>query len=492
MNLIPKTTLASNVGEALNVDNMNPLIKKVEYAVRGAIPTRALELQKELAKGAKLPYDKVIKANIGDCHATGGKFITYIRQVLAACTYPELMKHNGLFPSDVKNRARLILDNCGSGKSLGSYSESVGIDCLRKSIANYISNRDGIDVKYTDIFASTGASDGIRTILKLVMSAPCDKPAGVMIPIPQYPLYTAALTEYNIHPMGYFLDEDNLWAISMEELERSYNEAKKSCVPRAIVVINPGNPTGQLLSKENIENIIKFAKDRSLLILADEVYQDNIYEPGANFISFRKVLLGMPSPYKQAELASFHSASKGFMGECGARAGYCQMENFDDDVKLQVSKLISTNLCPPVWGQVIMNMIVEPPKPSDDSYKNFIKEKQRNLDELKQKAELVTKLLNDIPGISCNRIMGAMYAFPRIDLPEKFIREAKEKNMTPDGMYCLQLLETTGICVVPGSGFGQKEGTYHFRTTILPQLDEIKSLLDKLRHFQLGIMQKYQ
>lgn len=101
-----------------------------------------------------------------------------------------------------------------------------------------------------------------------------------------------------------------------DELKRSFEEAKNQYEMKAIVIINPGNPTGQVLSKENIEKIIKFAHEHKLMILADEVYQDNIYGKGCEFHSFKKVLTNMGEPYSKIELASFHSVSKGYMGVC--------------------------------------------------------------------------------------------------------------------------------------------------------------------------------
>ena len=116
-----------------------------------------------------------------------------------------------------------------------------------------------------------------------------EKRPGVMIPIPQYPLYSASLAEYNMHQIGYYLNEDKNWSLDMSEIERAYNAAEAECAPRAIVVINPGNPTGNVLSRANIEAVVKFAAERKLFVFADEVYQDNVYADGCKFHSFKKV-----------------------------------------------------------------------------------------------------------------------------------------------------------------------------------------------------------
>ena len=111
------------------------------------------------------------------------------------------------------------------------------------------------------------------------------------------------------------MDEDNKWGLSVDELERAYNESLDRCDPRAICIINPGNPTGQVLSLENMQAIIKWAHKRKLFILADEVYQDNVYIEGMKFHSFKKVAYELGFPYSEMEIASFYSTSKGFMGE---------------------------------------------------------------------------------------------------------------------------------------------------------------------------------
>ncbi|PVD24852.1 hypothetical protein C0Q70_15338 [Pomacea canaliculata] len=325
---------------------------------------------------------------------------------------------NGDFPEDAKNRAKKILDACKGG-SVGSYSESPGLLAIREDIAAYIAKRDGHPSNASDIIMSTGASDGIKAIITLLLTGKDGSgKAGIMIPVPQYPLYSAVIAEFNAYPIRYYLNEENQWSLDVSELKHAISEARAHCVPRAIVVINPGNPTGQVLTRQNIEDVIRFAKEEGLFILADEVYQHNIYAKGSKFFSFKQVMKEMGEPYSSMELASFMSASKGFMGECGYRGGYAEVINLDPQVKLQYMKSISAKLCPPVSGQAVMDVIVNPPQPHEPSYKLFEKEKEFVLAQLREKE--------------------------------------------------------TGICTVPGSGFGEKEGTYHFRITILPPQEELR------------------
>lgn len=486
-----KTVPPSKTGpKILTMESLNPNIRVMEYAVRGPIVARAAEIEKELQQGVKKPFTQVIRANIGDCHACGQQPITFLRQVVAICTYPALLD-SAEFPSDAKDRARRILDGC-KGHSIGSYSDSVGVEVIRQDAAAYISKRDGgIPCNPDDVFLSTGASDGIKTIIKLLMTGRENPQAGIMIPIPQYPLYTAIIAEFNAYPIPYYLNEDKQWGMDIQELQRSFDKAKPHCLPRALVVINPGNPTGQVLSRQNIEDVIRFAKKNNLFILADEVYQHNIYAKGAEFHSFKKVVTQMGKDFADMELASFLSTSKGYMGECGYRGGYCEVINLDPEVKVQLIKSVSAKLCPSVSGQAAMGVVVNPPVPGEPSYENFEKEKNAVLGDLHTKAQMTTKILNSIEGIKCNEVMGAMYAFPRIFLPEKAIQEAEKRGMKPDVMYCFELLEETGICVVPGSGFGQKDGTYHFRMTILPPVEELKQLLTGVKQFHLQFLAKY-
>merc|ERR1711973_352351 len=314
--------------------------------------------------------------------------------------------------------------------------------------------RDGIGkVDPANIYMSTGASGAIVALLKMLVRGPHD---GIMIPIPQYPLYSACLAEFNATVVPYYLNEETNWSLDIEELERAYSAAEVK--PKAICIINPGNPTGQVQSYENI----------------------------------RKVLLEMGEKYSSTmELASFHSTSKGYMGECGFRAGYMEVMNLDKDVGVQLTKLISSRLCPPVPGQAAMDVVVNPPQPGSESFELFSQQKEKVLSDLKYKAKLVADTFNAIEGITCQAVQGAMYAFPNIKLPEKFILEANEKGVVPDAYYCSLLLEETGICVVPGSGFRQKPGTWHFRTTILPPKEKMEKFAQLFTSFHLGILAKY-
>ena len=121
----------------------------------------------------------------------------------------------------------------------------------------------------------------------------------------------------------------------------------------------------------------------------------------------------------------------------------------------------------------------------------YKKEKEIILNSLKRKANLLHKILNECEGISCNESMGALYLFPQIHLPQKFIKECIENDLKPDEEYCLKMLKEIGVCTIPGSGFGQKENTFHFRIAILPPEDEINEISEKIKLFHSRFMNTY-
>jgi aspartate/methionine/tyrosine aminotransferase len=444
----------------IRLTDLGKAVLETEYAVRGPIVARAAELEKQ---GREIIY-----CNIGNPQSLGQKALTWNRQILALCEYPALMElAPEAFPADVIETAKAIL--AGTKHGLGAYSESRGVRYIREAVAEFILERDHMRVDPDAIFLTDGASKGVQTILRLLISGPGD---GIMVPIPQYPLYSATITLYEGRMVPYYLDEANGWKLSRPMLEASLAQAKaEGTHVRAICVINPGNPTGAVLDEANIAMIIDFAKDHGLSILADEVYQENIYLPGDEFTSFAKVL--HQADAKDVSLFSFHSCSKGFLGECGVRGGYFEYRNVPDDVAAQILKLQSVSLCANLAGQAATYAMVRPPKPGMPSYAQYAAEKNAILDTLKQRAILLAEGLNRIEGITCNVIAGAMYAFPSVTLPAG----------RSDFDYAMALLEQTGICVVPGSGFGQAEGTAHFRTTILPPTEKIQKVVDALGEF---------
>ncbi|XP_062478348.1 alanine aminotransferase 1-like, partial [Pezoporus occidentalis] len=211
------------------------------------------------------------------------------------------------------------------------------------------------------------------SLLKLLVWGSGRARTGVLVPVPQYPLYGAAIAELEAVFLGYHLDEERGWALDLPELRRALEEGRERSCPRVLCVINPGNPTGQVQSRECIEAVIKFAYEERLFLMADEVYQDNVYGEGAEFHSFKKVLFEMGPPYSDTvELASFHSLSKGFTGECGFRGGFVEAVNAHPGALQALSKLAAVRLCPPVPAQVLMGALMDPPRPGEPSHQRFL------------------------------------------------------------------------------------------------------------------------
>ena len=154
---------------------------------------------------------------------------------------------------------------------MGAYtSNSKGHMTIRKKIAEFISERDGVESSPNNIYMTNGASEGVRLCFKMIAR---NYKQGFMIPIPQYPLYSAQTTLDGATMVRYFLDEDKNWGVDVDDIRLRIKNAKDVGVElRAIVVINPGNPTGNVLSRQNIEDIIKVSHENGLIILADEVY----------------------------------------------------------------------------------------------------------------------------------------------------------------------------------------------------------------------------
>ncbi|RVE45199.1 hypothetical protein evm_010140 [Chilo suppressalis] len=472
----------------ITAENINRNLLNVNYAVRGPILDRAMQLERELEKGIEKSFDRVVRANIGDCHALGQPPITFIRQVVALAACPELASSPDI-PADVKERVREILGDCTRG-SVGAYSPSLGLRVVRDRVASYIRARDGgVPASPDDVVLGAGASDVIKTVLTLFAGDQGGKPPAVMIPIPQYPLFSGTLAELGITMAEYYLDEEHEWALSRFELERSWREASEQCAVRALVVINPGNPTGQVLSRENMEEIIKFAYERGLFLLADEVYQENIVSKP--FYSFKRVMHEMGAPYNRMELASFVTCSKGWAAECGLRSGYVELVRLQARVRAALQAARGVMQCPTVLGQCVLDCVMKPPAPGEPSYPQFAAEVSEVQRTLRERTADAYHTFNQIPGYSCNPIDGSMFAFPRVEIPERAQQAARELNMAPDDFYCLRLLEETGVCVVPGSGFGQRPGTFHFRTTILHTRDEFRHMLLSFARFHRAFLQQY-
>ncbi|WWC90423.1 uncharacterized protein L201_005358 [Kwoniella dendrophila CBS 6074] len=504
------STMVSNNKQyqpALNLKTINQSVLDVHYAVRGELALKADKYQQQLlakpqSNGSNtsnvetldgdLPFEQVVTANIGNPQQKGLNQVplTFWRQVISLLEYPDLFqKHqeiaSKIYPKDAIERAKSLYEEIGS---VGAYTHSKGILGIRKRVAKFIEERDGYPADPESIYLTAGASAGVSSTLSIALQ----QGDGCMIPIPQYPLYTATLAYLKAEPLPYYLSEENDWSMDHDSLLKTISDAKEKGIKvKSLVIINPGNPTGACLSKEAMEQVINLCYEESIVLMADEVYQTNIYDPEHRpFHSFKKILKSMPEHISNSvELISYHSISKGVSGECGRRGGYFECVNISDEVMEQVYKMASVTLCPPVSGQIGVDLMVSPPKEGSESYRLWKQETSLIHNNLKERSYLMAEHFNKLPGVSCNPAEGAMYLFPKIDMPQKAIDEAKKRGKEADVMYALDLLDATGICAVAGSGFGQVPGTYHLRVTAL--CPETKEFIGRFEKFHKDFLAKY-
>jgi len=463
--------MSATSSRRLSLDNINPHVKAAKYAVRGELAVKSEEYRAKLARGeADLPFSQVISANIGNPQQLGQKPITFFRQVLSILENPALLEHEDVllnqlgYRRDVVERAKWLLASVGS---VGAYTASNGAPAIRRKVADFLERRDGFPARESDIYLTAGASSGVNTLLHIICAEP---KSGILVPIPQYPLYTASLSVLNATCVPYYLDEAKNWGTDLDAVKTACEKAKSEGTDvRAIVIINPGNPTGASLREEDIREVIEFSRAERLVILADEVYQTNVFL--GEFYSFKGVLRRLqrefPGKYDNIELASLHSVSKGMVGECGHRGGYFELVGFDPKVQDEIYKFVSITLCAPVIGQCLVELMVNPPREGDPSHEAYQKEYEAIFGGLKERATALHRAFEQMEGVECGAPQGSMYLFPTIHIPAKAAEAARAEGRTADEFYCMRLLESTGVCVVPGSGFGQKEGTLHLRTTFL-------------------------
>lgn len=315
---------------------------------------------------------------------------------------------------------------------------------------------------------------------------------GILCPIPQYPLYSASIALHGGTLVPYYLNEATGWGLEISEVKKQLEDARsKGVTVRALVVINPGNPTGQVLAEENQKEIVQFCKDEGLVLLADEVYQENIYVDDKKFHSFKKIARSIGYGEEDIALVSFQSVSKGYYGECGKRGGYMELTGFSPDVREQIYKIASVNLCSNISGQILASLVMNPPQEGEESYEAYVDERDGILSSLARRAKTLEEAFNSMEGVTCNKAEGAMYLFPRLRLPRKAIEAAEATKTAPDAFYAKRLLHATGIVVVPGSGFGQVPGTWHVRCTILPQEEKIPAIVSRLKEFHAAFMAEF-
>jgi alanine-synthesizing transaminase len=323
------------------------------------------------------------------------------------------------------------------------YSPSSGIDSAREAIVRD-ANKKGID-NILDTFITTGASEAIEICLTALLNAG----ENFLMPTPGYPLYTAVQSKLELEPNPYYLDEANGWQPDIDDIRSKINSKTK-----AIVIINPNNPTGSVASKEALEQIVGLALEHNLLIIADEIYDKLIFE-GSKHVS-------IASLNKDVSCITFSGLSKNFVAP-GFRLGWgiaSGRANQMRDYLEAVNKILRARVCANHPEQYAITAALD----GDQSHIAALNKT------LQKRRDITIEMLGKIPGISMVKPQGAFYVFASVDVKD-------------DNKFVADLIKETGVVVVPGTGFGQKPGTSHFRIVILPPEETLRKAYELIGNF---------
>jgi len=396
-------------------------LQNVLYEIRGPVAARAAQLE---AEGYR-----ILKLNIGNPAPFGYEAPdTILQDMIAALPTSQ------------------------------GYSESKGILPARRAVVSRYQEEPGFpDLDVDDVYLGNGVSE----LIMLVQQALLDDGDEVLIPSPDYPLWTAATSLAGGTPVHYLCDEAADWAPDLEDIRSKITERTK-----AIVVINPNNPTGAVYSREVLEGLADIAREHSLLILADEIYDRILYDEA------RHTSIASVAP--DLLVVTFNGLSKTYR-VAGYRAGWLVISGpkshatgFLEGIEL----LASTRLCPNVPAQHAIQVAVS----GRQSIEDLILPGGRLLEQ----RDTAWSMLNAMDGVSCVKPQGALYVFPRLD-PE--VHEIHD-----DMRLCLDLLEQEHILVVHGSGFNWP-ATDHLRIVTLPAQRDLTDALERMGNFLAGYHQ---
>jgi alanine-synthesizing transaminase len=389
-------------------------LKNVYYEIRGQVAAEAKRLEDE-------GY-KILKLNIGNPAPFGFEA-----------------------PDDI---LKDVIRNLPTAQG---YCESKGIYPARVAVMQYFQQQGILDVSVDDIYIGNGVSE----LIVMAMQGLLDNGDEVLIPAPDYPLWTAAVALSGGKPVHYRCDEENQWFPDLEDIA-----SKISSKTKAIVLINPNNPTGAVYSEEVLEGIITLAREHNLIIFSDEIYDKILYDQAQHIPTARLandvLIITMGGLSKNYRIAGFRA---GWMVITGPKI-------HAEDYLKGLDILSSMRLCANVPAQHAIQTAL-------GGYQS-INELIKNDGRLLKQRNLAHKMINEIDGLSCNPAMGALYLFVKVD-QEKF-------NIHDDEKMVLDLLKQEKILLVHGRAFNIKQDNY-FRLVFLPHVDELKPALDKLGKF---------
>jgi alanine-synthesizing transaminase len=325
------------------------------------------------------------------------------------------------------------------------YAPSVGIPAARDAVAAEC-HRRGMPLDPDRVVITAGTSEGIE----LALTALAEAGDEVLVPVPTYPLYTAVLAKIGARPVFYPTSPANGWVPDVQEIRRLITPAT-----RALVVIDPNNPTGASYPANVRRGLLDLADEHNIPLLADEVYAD---------LAFDGPVDALASANPDAPVITFSSLSKAYLAP-GWRSGWLAVGRSErlDDVLAAIRKLADGRLC----STAPMEYAIVAALNGDRTHQQVFR------DALRQRSDLTTRRLNAIAGMSVVPPAAAFYAMPRVTLPPG----------TTDADYVLALLRATGVLCVYGSGFGSRPGDGFFRLVFLASPDELSTVYDLIADF---------
>ncbi|MDO8958998.1 MAG: pyridoxal phosphate-dependent aminotransferase [Rhodocyclaceae bacterium] len=398
---------------------MQPVLKSsklasVCYDIRGPVLARARQMEEE--------GHRVIKLNIGNPAAFGFEA-------------PE----------------EIVVDVIRNLRDASGYSDSKGLFAPRKAVMHYCQQKRIAGVSIDDIYLGNGVSE----LIVMSMQALLNNGDEVLVPMPDYPLWTAAVTLSGGTPRHYLCDEGAGWLPDIADIR-----AKITPSTRAIVVINPNNPTGALYPDDLLKEIVELARQHELIVLADEIYDKVLYD-GRTHTS-------LASLADDVLFITFNGLSKNYRA-CGFRAGWMVVSGerrHAADYIEGLGILASMRLCSNVPGQFAIQTALGGHQSIDD----LVAPHGR----LAKQRDLAWEMLSAIPGVSCVRPQAALYCFPRLD--------PKLYPISNDQQFILELLEAERVLLVQGSGFNWPSPD-HFRVVFLPNVDDLTEAIGRIARF---------
>jgi len=406
---------------------LKPVLKSAKlanvcYDIRGPIMDRARQMEEE--------GQKIIKLNIGNLAVFGFDAPEEIQQDM------------------VRN-----LSNASG------YSDSKGIFAARKAVMHETQKQHIQGVTLDDIYLGNGASE----LIVMATNALLDDGDELLLPAPDYPLWTAAASLSGGKPVHYLCDESRGWAPNLDDMR-----AKITPRSKGIVVINPNNPTGALYADATLQAIVEMARQHGLVIFADEVYDKVLYD-GVRHTAIASLSTDVLT-------LTFNSLSKSYRS-CGYRAGWMVVsgdKRHARDYIEGMNMLSNMRLCPNVPGQYAVQTALGGYQSIDD----LVGEGGR----LRRQRDLAYELITAIPGVSCVKPVAALYMFARLD-PQVY-------PIADDREFFLDLLNETRVMLVQGTGFNWASPD-HFRIVFLPHEDDLREAIARIARFLANYRQTY-